>query len=95
MSYKLSFNPKYAPPSKEVLEKLEQSQREVENMKMRMLRCPICNFFIEGVYADGIGHLKIKCAKCKFEGVLNLAYFRRQKVSRNCIRWRGTSKLSR
>ena len=74
-------------PSAEVLRLLELSKREVEGMAKRTLKCPICEFRIESVYADGIGHRDIKCQKCKFEATVNLAYFRRQKRNPNYIRW--------
>jgi DNA-directed RNA polymerase subunit RPC12/RpoP len=83
----LNYNKNYAPPSQEVIRLLELSKREVEGMAKRTLKCPICGFRIEGVYADGIGHRDIKCKKCKLEATVNLAYFRRQKRNQNYVRW--------
>jgi len=74
----IKYDSRYSP-SPEVLRLLELSQFEVENMEKRDLKCPICGFRIQGVYADRTGHAEVKCSKCKFEGPLNLSYFRRQK----------------
>ena len=59
-----------------------KASRQIEEMEKRDLKCPICGFRIEGVYADRTGHAEVKCRKCKYEGPVNLAYFRRQK--RHC-----------
>lgn len=75
----LEFNPRYPAPEKAVVDKILRSRCEVENMREQELRCPICHFRIAGVYGDRSGHIRVKCRKCKFEGVLNLAYFRRMK----------------
>ena len=74
----------------EVLRLLELSWQEVEEMDKRDLKCPICGFRIEGVYADRTGHAEVKCRKCKFEGPVNLAYFRRQKRHCCCFITRTT-----
>ena len=78
----VTYDPRYSP-SFEVLRLLELSRLEVEEMDKRDLKCPICGFRIEGVYSDRTGHAEIKCRKCKFEGPVNLSYFRRQKRYRN------------
>ena len=79
MIQRIQYDPRYGTPSLEVLRKIELSRLEVEGMEKRDLKCPICGFRIEGVYADRTGHAEVKCRKCKFEGPLNLSYFRRQK----------------
>lgn len=78
MIQRIQYDPRYGTPSPEVLHKIELSRLEVEGMDKRDLKCPICGFRIEGVYADRTGHAEVKCRKCKFEGPLNLSYFRRQ-----------------
>ena len=85
MIAQITYDPQYHP-SEETLQKLLLSRIEVENMEKRILRCPICGFRIEGVYSDRAGHAEIKCRKCKFEGPLNLAYFRRQRRHLHYIR---------
>lgn len=75
-SDQLKYNRRYGPPSEEVLRKLELSRQEVQSMKKRTVRCPICSFLVEGAYEDRSGHADIKCQRCKFEGTINLAYFR-------------------
>lgn len=83
----LNYNKKFDPPSPEVLRLLELSRREVEGMEKRILKCPVCGFRIDGVYADGIGHRDIKCQKCKLEVTINLAYFRSHRPNKRLIRW--------
>lgn len=85
MISKISYDPRYTP-SEEVLEKLELSRQEAEELDKKELTCPICNFRIAGVYSDKAGHLEVKCRKCKFEGIINLAYFRRQQSHHRYIR---------
>ncbi len=82
----LTWDQRFHSPSKEVLRKIELSMREVESMEKRDLNCPICGFRIQGMYADRSGHAEVKCRKCKFEGPLNLAYFRRQRRHLKYIR---------
>lgn len=82
----LNYNKRFNPPSPEVMRLLELSQKEVEGMGKRTLKCPICGYRIDGVYADGVGHRDIKCQKCKLEVTINLAYFRRQQQKR-LVRW--------
>ena len=69
------IDPKYTP-SEDTKKLLALSQKEAEKLKERDLRCPICHFRIAGIFSDRIGHIRIKCSKCKFEGIINLAYFR-------------------
>lgn len=59
--------------------RLDLSASESENLSLREIRCPRCNYLIIKVYSDSIGHIRPKCPKCKAEDTLNLAYFRRQK----------------
>lgn len=81
------YDSRYGTPSGEVLRKIELSRREVEGMSKRDLKCPICGFRIQGIYADRTGHAEVKCRKCKFEGPLNLAYFRKQQRTQKHIRF--------
>lgn len=79
MNSQISWDHRFAQPSAEVMRKILLSRQEVEGLEKKDLKCPICGFRIIGVYADRSGHAEVKCSKCKFEGPLNLAYFRRQK----------------
>ena len=91
MHAQIKYDTRYSP-SPEVLRLLELSWQEVEEMDKRDLKCPICGFRIEGVYADRTGHAEVKCRQCKFEGPVNLAYFRRQKRHGCCFITRTTRK---
>ena len=57
--------------------KITLSQSECENIELRAVRCPYCDFVIAMVYADAQGHFLAKCQKCKMVTPINLAYFRR------------------
>ena len=80
----IKYDPRFSPPSEEVLQKLRLSCIEYENREKKVLNCPICGFRILGASADRQGLIEVKCRKCKFEGPINLAYFRtqRRRVSR-------------
>ena len=45
----------------------------------RTLRCPKCGHRLIDVAAGTSGSIRIKCRKCKFQGVLDLARFRKQR----------------
>lgn len=91
MPMQIKYDTRYSP-SPEVLRLLELSWNEVSGMEEWDLKCPICGFRVEGVYADRTGHANIKCRKCKFSGPVNLAYFRRQKRHCCCFITRTTRK---
>lgn len=69
----------YAPPTPEVLHKLELSAAEVQDEAPRAIRCPYCSFLIAYAYSDARGHYHARCGKCKRIMAINFAYFRRQK----------------
>lgn len=74
-------NPKFQNKNFDEVKKkrLELSLSECENLEIRTLKCPCCDFPIAGIFADAVGHFHIKCGKCKAVMVINLAYFRRIK----------------
>ena len=61
----------------EIQEKLLRSRVEAETLKERDILCPVCGFKIQRVFSDAVGHLSVKCQKCKNIHTLNLAYFRK------------------
>lgn len=71
------FDSRYGSLTPEVAEKIRKSREEVNNLKGRELKCPVCGFRIEEIYGITIGIVHVKCRKCKLEEPLNLAYFRR------------------
>lgn len=81
MSSEPYYNPMYGTPTPEHWEKVLLSQEEVADMDERDLKCPVCGIRIATVYSR-VGHIKLKCPKCKFEGAMNLAYFRRHRLYR-------------
>lgn len=78
---KTNVAPKFQlkPLTEEVYRKLILSFEECTSMPERQLKCPYCSHYIEGVFADTVGHVRVKCNKCKAEMVLNVAYFRRKR----------------
>ena len=45
----------------------------------RTLRCPRCGHRLVDVAAGTSGSIRVKCRKCKFQGVLDLGRFRKQR----------------
>lgn len=70
---------KLKPVTPEIQDKLDRSYTESLDLSERELRCPRCQYYIQTLYSDAIGHFKAKCPNCKTVTVYNLAYFRRQK----------------
>ncbi len=87
MTPQIKFNPRFAPPSEEIVQKLLLSQMEYDAQEKKPLKCPICGFNLIGLTADRHGIAKVKCRKCKFEGPINLAYFRTQRKTQHHIKW--------
>lgn len=86
-------NPRYNTPSPDVLRKLELSRLEAENIETREMRCPICGFLVRIIPVTQTDIVFVKCRKCKFDGALSPAYFRRIRNCRaNRMQW-GTMKL--
>ena len=63
----------------EVQQRLLKSRIEAQTLTERDILCPVCGYRIQRVYSDAVGHLSVKCQKCKSINILNLAYFRRIK----------------
>ncbi|MCC3403754.1 hypothetical protein FYJ53_16445 [Eubacterium sp. BL-380-WT-2B] len=50
-----------------------------EEVGSREMRCPICGFKVTDVPLTQTEVVYVRCRKCKFEGPLSPAYFRRMK----------------
>lgn len=74
-----TFNPRFPTPSAEVRQRLLLSRKEAERAGSREMRCPICGFKVTDVPLTQTEVVYVKCRKCKFEGPLSPAYFRRRK----------------
>ena len=74
-----SFNPRFKPLSPDVIKRLELSRLEAEKVRTREMRCPICGFLVRIIPVTQTDIVFVKCRKCKFEGALSPAYFRRMK----------------
>jgi len=60
----------------EKAQKIALSQEETSHMEFRPILCPFCDTHIVDVFEDIIGHLAVKCQKCKGVIPINAAYFR-------------------
>ena len=70
-------NPRYRTPSPDVMRKLELSRLEAEKVRTREMRCPFCGFLLRIIPVTQTDIVFVKCRKCKFDGALSPAYFRR------------------
>ena len=81
-------NPRYSTPSPDVLRKLELSRLEAEKVRTREMRCPFCGFLLRIIPVTQTDIVFVKCRKCKFDGALSPAYFRRIRHCRsNRMQW--------
>lgn len=74
----LMYDRKYTP-SADVIEKLIQSHKDAEKYEKKIYKCPICGARGLEFYSNEKPILDVKCWKCKYEGPINLAYFRRRR----------------
>lgn len=74
-------------PKEENLEKLAQSLKEAETQERHEIRCPICGFLKGYVIGEKKGTVSLKCNRCKYDGSMNLAYFRRRKPYSSRVRF--------
>lgn len=65
--------------SPEVQKKLLMSSERAKRLKTRVVHCPICTTRFATVGVDQKGIIWGKCQKCKWEGALDLAYFRTER----------------
>ena len=72
-------NPRYKAPSPDIMRKLELSRQEAERVETREMRCPVCGFLVQRIPVTQTDIVFVKCRKCKFDGALSPAYFRRMK----------------
>ena len=79
-----TMNPVYRSLPLDVLCKLRLSRLEAEKVRTRQMRCPFCGFLVQIIPETQTDIVFVKCRKCKFEGPLSPAYFRRMKRRRAC-----------
>ena len=61
----------------EVIQKIETSIQEADDLEFRPIYCPYCGRHIVDLFDDMIGHIAVKCWKCKGKIPINAAYFNR------------------
>lgn len=75
----LNFNPRFPIPSDEVQRRLFLSMVAAISVETREMKCPICGFKVAEIPVTQTEVIFVKCHKCKFQGPLHPAYFRRMK----------------
>lgn len=63
-----------------IKEKVRASRIEAAELQKREIRCPHCGRLVLTVCSDANGHLQFQCTKCLRHTMINLAYFRKQKL---------------
>lgn len=64
------------PMDPAVYAKLLASKRAAESLVRREIKCPVCGFYLLDVYGRDHHLTRVKCRKCKFNEVIDTAYFR-------------------
>ena len=80
MTEDFEYDPRFDPPTEENLRKLELSRQEAIGLSRREINCPVCGYRIMSAYTTE-GCVRVKCRRCKFDGVISLRWFRRQTSS--------------
>lgn len=75
----LRFNPSYPIPCEDIQRKLLLSMEAAKEVGSREMRCPVCGYKVTDVPLTQTEVVYVRCRKCKFEGPLSPAYFRRMK----------------
>ncbi len=55
---------------------LRKTQEELDGCILRSVKCPSCQFPLLDVYGQGHYFIRVKCRKCKFNEVIDTAFFR-------------------
>ena len=74
-------------PKEENLEKLARSIQDAKELERHEVRCPICGMLRAYTIGEKKGIVQMKCTRCKYDGPLNLAYFRRRKPYSSRVRF--------
>ena len=74
-------------PTEEALKKLALSIQEAAALEKHEVHCPICNFLVVGIYGEKKGNINVKCQKCKYNGPLNLSYFRKMQLRKKYLKF--------
>ena len=85
--YGITYDETRYHPKEENLKKLAMSLEEAEAQERHEIRCPICGFLKGYVVGEKKGTVSLKCGRCKYDGSMNLAYFRRLKQYKRHVRF--------
>lgn len=88
MSRTFRDNPVHYTVSTAVRKKLELSRQMAAKVPTRQMRCPYCGYLVRIIPMTQTEVVYVKCQKCKFDGPLSPAYFRRMKRQTPVIRLR-------
>ncbi len=67
---------RYPIVNQDVQDKLEHSRQQAQRQHLRTVRCPVCGFYLLDVYSRDHYLVRVKCQKCKFDDVIDIALFR-------------------
>ena len=67
---------KYGTMDPDLLACLEESKKMAEGEELRLIKCPQCGFILMKVIGRNHVIVKVKCQKCKFCEVMDIALFR-------------------
>ena len=70
---------KYGTISAAMEELLNRSRDSVGDKELRNVKCPRCGFKLMQVYGHADIPVEIRCGKCKYTDIINLAFFRTQR----------------
>ena len=59
----------------DLIQKLEASRAGAQAQPLRTVRCPICGFYLLDVSGHNHYYVRVKCRKCKFDEVIDTAFF--------------------
>ena len=75
----ICFNPRFPTPPPDIILKIKLSRQEAAQIPTRDMYCPVCSFKVAHIPVTQTEPVYVKCQKCKFEGPISPAYFRRMK----------------
>ena len=75
----IEYDRRYGHLTPEQIYLIHRSRREAERAEKREVPCPACGRRMTQTTDANSGYLTFKCGKCKFDGPVSLAYFRKAK----------------
>ena len=77
----IEYDRRYGKLSPEQTYLIHRSRREAQSREQRTVKCPACRFRMATISTDSNGSQQLRCKKCGFNEILNLAYFRKNRTA--------------